>query len=226
MSKLLTLYSHSSSIEQFYFPAITLTPGEWEIGLLSFSCYNSIPNIGSRNNEIKVGSHLIALPPGAYEIEEINEAVQSELKKLDESATITIQGNPSTFKSEIKCTLPVHLSTLGPVLGFKKDAELTPNKTHVSDTPIKITKVHDIRIECNLVQENFINNSTSNTIFGFHLDVPAGYNISIRPQTVIYYPVAVDSIHELIVRVVDQDGDLIDFQNELITIYLHLKRPT
>lgn len=226
MSKLLILYGRSSLIEQFYFPAISLGPGEWAIGLLSFSCYNSIPNIDSSNNHIDIGSYSIVLPAGAYELNEINEQVQTELKKLDPVSKISIRGNPSTFRTEIESTLPVHLSSLGPLLGFQAGAVLLPNKTYTSDSSVEITKVQDIRVECNLVQENYINNVPSNAIFGFDLNVSPGYKISIRPQTVIYYPVSVDTVHNLVVRIVDQDGDLINFQNELITIYLHLKKST
>lgn len=226
MSKLLILYSRLASIEQSYFPAINLEGGNWCIGLTSITVYNSIPNIDKSNNTITVGSHEILIPEGSYEIDEINECVNNELKKKEPNHTITIRGNSSTLRSEIESSLPVYVKTLGPLLGFREQKFLKAGEKHVSDSTVDILKVHDVRVECNIVQDNFINNVPSNTIFGFDLNVPPGFKLSINPQTVIYYPVSVDSVSNLVVRIVDQNGDLINFRDELITIYLHLKKST
>lgn len=226
MSFILTLYSNSSLIEQSYFPPIPLGDlGSWSVGLVHFSTFNSIPNVDLFNNTLKVGPYVIEIPEGAYEIEEINEFLIAELKKLDVNHTIWVRGNSSTLRTEIKCSLPIQESPLWSLLGFgKRKDPLEPNVLHQSDAPVEITKVHDVRIDCNIARGSYINNVQCNSIFGFDVSVPPGYKLSLNPQTVIYHPVSVQAIDNLMVRVVDQDGKLVNFRGEHITMRLHLKK--
>lgn len=225
MSFILTLHSNSSLIEQSYFPPIVLDGTEsWTVGLIHFSSYHSIPNVDETNNKITVGSHNIVLPEGAYELEEINEYVVSELKKLDPEQTIIIRGNNNTLRTEIKSTLPVKVSSLGRLLGYEKREILEPNILHLSDSMVRISKIHEVRVECNIARGSYINGTRCNSIFGFDIEVPPGYKLSLTPQTVIYHPVTVSEIDFLSLRIVDQDGKLINFRNEHVTVRLHLKK--
>lgn len=230
MSIILTLYSNSSLIEQSYFPPISLDDSEsWSVGLVHFSTFNSIPNIDTSNNILRLGPHVIEIPEGAYEIEELNEFLSSELKKLDSKQTISIKGNSSTLRTEIKSSLPIYESSLWSSLGFgfgKRKDPLEPNVVHESDSGVKISNVHDIRIDCNIARGSYINGVVSNSIFGFDLSVPPGYKISLNPQSVIYHPVCVQAIDNLMVKIVDQSGKLVNFRGEHITIRLHLKKST
>lgn len=211
-------------MEQYYFPPIALEGGKWSVGVVDFHSYNSVPNIDESNNLIKIGPHEIQIPTGAYEVEEINDYLSSELKRLDPNHTISIQGNSNTLKTEVKSSLPVYVSTLGSLLGFQSKKFLAANVLHMSDSPIQINKVTDVRIECNIAQGNYINNQKCNSIFGFDINVPPGYKLSLSPQTVIYYPIVVESIDCLLVQIVDQAGNLLNFRSEDIVIRLHLKR--
>ena len=53
--------------------------------------------------------------------------------------------------------------------------------------------------------------------------VPIGYKIIEVPSQVIYLPVTVKNIDKLQLRIVDQDGDLVNFRGEVITVRLHIK---
>lgn len=226
MSIILTLYSNSSLIEQSYFPPISLDDWEsWSVALVHFSTYNSIPNIDSTNNQLRLGSHVIKIPEGAYEIEELNDFLKAELKQLDSNQTVSIRGNSSTLRTEIRSSLPIHESSLWSLLGFGKTmGPLEANIVHESDSTVEISKVHDVRVDCNIARGSYINSMQSNAIFGFDLSVPPGYKISLNPQSVIYHPVSVQAIDNLMVKIVDQNGHLVNFRGEHITIRLHLKK--
>ena len=54
--------------------------------------------------------------------------------------------------------------------------------------------------------------------------VPPRYKIIEVLSQVIYLPVTVKSIDHLQIRIVDQDGRLVNFRGEVITIRLHIKK--
>nr|CAH7715705.1 unnamed protein product [Callosobruchus chinensis] len=53
----------------------------YEIGLIDFVTYNTIPNVDSTNNKFYINSHTIALPDGCYEISDIERFI---IKSIDE----------------------------------------------------------------------------------------------------------------------------------------------
>ena len=60
-------------------------------------------------------------------------------------------------------------------------------------------------------------------IHEFFPAVPLGYKFIKVPSQVIYLPVTVKSIDKLQSRIVDQDGDLVNFRGEFVTIRLRIK---
>ena len=70
--------------------SIDLTDGNYEIGVSSFNPYSSFFNVTSENNEIIFFDGLLywkilVLPPGAYEIEQINDEISRQLQVEAES---------------------------------------------------------------------------------------------------------------------------------------------
>ena len=51
MVSTLSLSAKSSEFEVSYFPSLDLDDKKWELGLLDFQAYNTIPNIDNRNNK-------------------------------------------------------------------------------------------------------------------------------------------------------------------------------
>lgn len=230
MSLTITLDGTTSDLQAFYTPPIILEGRNWEIGLIDFHTYNSIPNIDETNNAIVIGDHVLQVPTGTYEIEELGQYINSELRALknapEETNFVKIRGNNSTMKCEIESELEIDLSldrSLAPILGFEPRV-LHPGKIHISNRPVDIVKVNDIRIECNIASGSFVNNRPSHFIYGFYPDVPPGYKMIQRPSTVIYHPIVTNIISYLRIRVLDQNHQLINFRNELITIRLHLRQ--
>ena len=99
MSITIQVSGRSSILKADYYPPIELT-GLWEIALTNFSTYNSIANINEKNNIFYYDDKQIILPPGAYEIEDIETFLQTQ---LNEEGAITLTGNRNTLKAEINC---------------------------------------------------------------------------------------------------------------------------
>lgn len=221
----LSLSGTSSTLEAQFFPPIELAPNKhYVLGLVELLTFNSIPNIDEGNNKFYVGSEIITLPTGSYEITDIEDHLIDKL--LSKNITISLKPNNNTLRSEIKCSAPIDFSpkdSIGHLLGFAPRT-LTPNVLHSSDQPVTILKVNAVRIECNITSGAYINGQKVHTIHEFFPAVPPGYKIIEVPTQVIYLPVAVKSIDHLQIRIVDQDGNLINFRREVITVRLHIKQ--
>ena len=221
----LTLSGTSSILEAQYFPPIELSPHKnYVLGLVELLTFNSIPNIDNSNNKFYIGKHTISLPIGSYEIEEIDKYLQKKL--IHENITISLKSNNNTLRSVIKSNQPINFipqDSVGRLLGFTPRI-LEPNTSHNSDLPVTILKVNALRVECNITAGAYINGQRVHTIHEFFPAVPPGYKIIEVPSHVIYLPITVNCIDHLQIRIVDQDGDLVNFRGEVITIRLHLKQ--
>lgn len=211
-----------------FFPPLELT-GDWYVGLLDFTTYNSIPNvIEGKNNEFPVLIDekwtIVNFPTGAYEIDDIEMYLKKELgvKKIN------LRPNNNTLKCELACKYVVDFSrtqkTMGRMLGFVKNRRLEAHITHVSDSPVDIIKVNTVQIHCNIVQGAYKNGENEHTLHSFYPTVEPGFKIVETPSNVIYLPVNVRRIDNITLSLIDQDGDKIDFRGEVITTRLHLKR--
>lgn len=246
MSYTFTLSGSSSVLSAQFCPPIDLDENaEYSISLINFEAYNSIPNIDSSNNRFHYNNDkVLEIPEGSYEISDINKYIKnyftashfklgsvvaapnSASDTLSRTPFILIESNNNTLKSEIKANIAIDFrpeNSIGRLLGFKP-RELKPSIRHISDFPAKIQKVNAICIECNLVTGSFINDRSVHIIHEFFPSVPPGYKIIECPANVIYLPVNKRQIDNISIKIADQDGDLINFRGEVITVRLHLKR--
>lgn len=224
MSLTLTLTGNSSVLSTEYFPPIELR-GNYTCGLVDFQTYNSIPNVDVENNILNIGKYAIEVPVGSYEIDDLAEYFHKQLKTIDSKIYFSLKANNNTLQTEIKSSETVYLNherTIGSLLGFSK-RELEPNKKHVSDQPVNIIKVNAICVECNIITGSYINNKQVHTLHEFSPGVAPGYKIVEVPANVIYLPVNVKTLSSLTLKITDQDGNLVNFRGETITIRLHLK---
>lgn len=226
MSQTIMLEGDTSLLQASFMPPIVISD-DWTIGLVDFHTYNSIPNVDENNNVIVLGEHVIEIPVGTYELEEINETVNSILKDRENSIHfIRIHGNKNTLKCEIESDLEVDLTgprSIAPLLGFEPQV-LKANKKHVSDRPVDVVQVDDIRIECSIAAGSFDNGRASHVIYAFYPDVPPGYKLVQRPANIIYYPITTNVISDLKIRIVDQRNRPINFRGERITVRLHMRK--
>lgn len=240
----LTISGNSSVLEAEYFPPIELSLNKnYALGLVELLTFNSIPNVDVGKNKFYIGNQVVTIPPGSYEIEDIEKYIQRSLvnkgfpvvtvsANADEignnntnDAIVNIRPNNNTLRSEIKSNREVNFKlkdSIGQLLGFTSRV-LEANKIHISDLPVSILKVNALRVECNITTGAYINDQKVHTIHEFFPTVPPGYKIVEVPSHVIYLPIIVKTIHHIQLRIVDQDGELVNFRGETITIRLHLK---
>lgn len=224
MSRTFTLKGTSNVLSADYYPPIDLKPeSEYALGLIGFHTYNSIPNIDHNTNKFYYDNDkVVAIPVGSYEITDIEEYLQSILSK----AAISLKPNNNTLKCEIKSKFVVNFKpddSIGRMLGFSARV-LQANAKHESDLPVKIIKVVTIRIECNITTSAYYNTSLSHTLYEFAPQVEPGYSINIVPQHIIFLPVLPRSIDNITLRLLDQNGDPVNFRGEEIVVRLELKK--
>lgn len=223
MAMTLTLSGRTSLLSAEYFPPLNLDK-DYVCGLIDFHTYNSIPNVDANNNLFHVGEYEIEIPIGSYEIDAIAEYISEELLLRKSSIIIEIEANNNTMECQIQCNENIYFNknrTIGKLLGFSKRV-LEGNKTHLSDLPVDINKVNVIRVECNIITGSYFNNTPMHTIHEFSPETGSGYKIIEVPKNVIYLPVNVKRISTITLKLVDQNGDLINFRGERITVRLHL----
>ena len=231
-----SLTGTSSTLRNTLFPALRLQKGRlWEAALLDFTTYNSIPNITeginnrihyykTKDDEGKFSTlEEFSLPTGAYEIDNINEVLQAHLGKDN----ITIKGNNNTMKAEITSKYYIDLTqpqSIGSLLGFSKETNiLDPNKTHSGNTTVTILKVNSIDVTCNIIQGSYRNGENHHILHTFYPTVAPGYKIVEKPQNLVYLPLNTSFISDIVLNILDQDGNHIDFRGEAITIRIHIK---
>lgn len=225
----------SSQLKCTLFPPLDLTSAkEWEMGFLDLMTYNAIPNVEDNINNAIYFSNLIkiALPTGAYEIDNMNAYIKKELENRSNTHGVKFElnANNNTLKSEIFCSEELDFTktdSLGPILGFTEPTVLEANKWHISPNQVTINKVDVIRITCNLVRGSYRDGIEGHVLHEFYPAVPPGYKIVEKPNTVKYLPINKQSqIDEFYIRLEDQNGDLVNFRKESINLRVDIRSRT
>lgn len=223
---------NSTHLHSVLFPPIRLDVNkEWEVALLDFTTFNSIPNIiAGENNVFYYGSEentstneKIVFETGSYELEDINRRLKNELGE----DTISLVANNNLLRSELTCKFYVDFSkkdSIGSLLGFSREqATLKPNEKHLGADTVNIIKVNVLNITCNIVHGAYNNGSDGHILHSFYPNVGPGYKILERPHNLVYLPINVTLISDIVLDVLDQNGEPVDFRGEVITLRLHIK---
>lgn len=238
MSQTFTLQGIDNVLSVNYYPPIDLDlKDSYCLGLIGFHSYHTIPNIEDNSNKFFYGDKKqIVIPPGSYEIANIETYIQNQLlinrkndsPKVDGDKLLSIKPNNNTLKCEIKSEFDIDFSSsesIGKLLGFSGSrGVLKSGIVHESDLPVEIVKVNTIRIECNIITGAYYDSKLSHTLFEFTPTVDPGYAIIIEPRNILYLPVNTKSISDITIRILDQDGNPVNFRGEKILIRLELKR--
>lgn len=221
-----SLNGNKSVITCEVFPPLQMDEGEWEIGLVDLTTFNSIPNIETGlNDKFIYGGKEIIIDEGSYEISNIEAFILQYLKENDPTVSFSLKANNNTLKAEISCSEEIDFQatrTIGPMLGFSQ-LKLAANGKHVSDQPVDILRVSSVRVECNIVRGAFDNGREGHILHEFYLTVAPGYKVVEIPRTVIYLPLNVRTISNITVQLKDQNGKLVNFRGETISLRLHIR---
>jgi len=172
------------------------------------------------NLQLQVGT-TFRLPKGSYELEDI----AREIKKFG----IDLTAIRNELKCRIKCNkhtliLDSRFNSIGSLLGFKRFASISEGQEVISDHIVDIFKVNAIAIECSIVSGSWKNGQPSHILHQFFPNVSPGYKVVEAPQNVIYLDLLCYTLDTITIRIVDQEGRLVDFRGETVTVRLHLKQ--
>lgn len=238
MSTTILMMGQESVLTNEFFPPIKLDPdSEYSIGMLSFECYNSIPNVEEGVNNLFHFEHgVIAIPTGTYEIDDINIYLEEKLKEfrsgqnneVEEGLNLLLTPNRNTLKTRIKANFDIYFNkpnSIGRLLGFNTRTVLKKNHSYESDKVINIYAINSILVECDLVTGSYKNGVRGRALHSFFPNVDAGYKLIEAPKNVLYLPInkSTDEINRITVSVLDENGCPISFRGETISVRLHLK---
>lgn len=199
---------------------IELPEGTYEVEDIEKYINNHIENINKENKKNAIVKDKKDEKP------KTTKTTTTTNKEIEENDLVKLKRNNNTQHCEIMWNKMIDFRTnnsIGSVLGFNNDV-LKANHKHISHHPINIFKVNAICINCNLITNSYQNNDTVHTLHIFYPTVAPGFKIVEHPNNVIYLPINVNKIDEIIVKIVDQDGQIVNFKEEVITIRLHLKK--
>lgn len=227
----ITLTGNSSSLSANFYPEIVLDERfDYSCSLLDFHTYNSIPNVHECNNKFVYSYNNILteieIPIGSYEVEDLIKYINHYFKL--EGIEFELRSNKNTFKCHIKCVEGMTIlfsrpNSIGSLLGFEV-FDLTGSRFYYAKKPVNIQNLNTVRIDCDLTTGSFLNGDSTHTIYEFSPSVSPGYKINEQPSNLIYLPVVRRRINTVNVRIVDQNGKLVDFRGENITCRIHIKK--
>lgn len=231
MSLSFTLSGNSSILSYNFNPPIYLDDDvEYEVGLVNFNSFNTMPNIDESNNLFLWGTlaqlHEFNIPVGAYELDDIIRILKQHVANTEPTAQLEIVPDINTSKVSITSNRIISFNannTIGNLLGFTRK-HLEANKTHISDIPVNILKVNSIGVDCSIAAGSYLNGEPVHVIHQFFPTVPSGYKIVESPQNILYYPVSVKTINNITIKIIDQSNNLVNFRDEEVTVTLQIRK--
>jgi hypothetical protein len=68
-----------------------------------------------------------------------------------------------------------------------------------------------------------LNERKQPVLYSFFPDVPPGYKIVEKPNAIIYLPISSPVLDEIKIWLTDQNRDVLNIREEVITLRLHLR---
>ena len=230
-----------STHEEHLFQPLQTNNKQFEIAVTFLTGYNGIFNVTNENNKFYFkktisdndGFIKITIPPGAYEIESLN----NEMKRIiidaehytETTYPFTIKPNFSTLGSiiEISAQRPIISflfdDSIRDLLGF--NARTIYEEYTLSNKPIDILSFDNVFIECNIARGMIFKGKRSGIIHNFTMDVDPCYKyIEKFHGGVQWYIVeSKDVISSIYFKLKNENGNLVSFNGQSITFRLAIK---
>ena len=184
------IFMNQSNHEEHLFKPLQTNNKQFKIAITFLTGYNGIFNVTNSNNKfyflksITDDNHIIiTIPPGAYEIESLNNEIKRIIINQEHYTEIiypfNIKPNFSTLGNIIE------ISTQGPVITFIPNDSigglLEFNKItifeeyNLSDNPVDILSFDNIFIETDIAKGMIFKGKRTGIIHNFTMDVDPGY---------------------------------------------------
>ena len=214
---------------------------QFKIAITFLTGYNGIFKIRKENNKFyfkktitnEDGFIKIPIPPGAYEIESLNNEIRriiiDEGHYTESNYPFTIKPNFSTLGSIIE------ISPQGPIISFMFDdsrrdllgfnARTLYEEYTLSNNPVDILSFDNIFIECNIAQGIIFKGKRSGIIHNFTMDVDPGYKYieTFRGGVLYYMMESKDVISSICFKLKNENNQLVSFNGQSITFRLSIK---
>ena len=214
---------------------------QFKIGGTFLTGFNGIFNLTSKNNKFyftksitdEDGYIQITIPPGAYEIESLNNEIKriivDEGHYTEVDYPFTIEPNFSTLGSTIE------ISTQGPAITFVPDDSMGDllgfNKTtkyeehNLLPNPVDILSFDNIFLECNIAQGMIFKGRRSGVFHNFTMDVDPGYKYieKFRGGVKWYLMESKDIISSICFKLKSENNQIVSFSGRSITFRLSIK---
>ena len=214
---------------------------QFKIAITFLTGYNGIFNVTNENNKFYFkktisdddGFIKITIPPGAYEIESLN----NEIKRIiidegyytETNYPFTIKPNLSTLGSIIEISPQGSIisfmfdDSIKDLLGFNTRTlyeEYTP-----SDHPVVILSFDNIFLECNIAQGMIFKGKRSGIIHNFTMDVDPGYKYieKFRGGMQWYLMECKDIVSSICFKLKNENNQIVSFNGQSITFRLSIK---
>ena len=213
---------------------------QFKIAVTFLTGYNGIFNVTNANNKfyftksITDDDHIIiTIPPGAYEIESLN----NEIKKIiidqehytETNYPFNIKPNFSTLGSIIEISNQGPIITfvpddsMGDLLGFNETTIL--EEYNLSPNPVNILSFDNIFLECNIAKGMIFRGKRSGIIHNLTMDIDPGYKYieKFRGGIQWYMMESKDNISSICFKLKNENDQIVSFNGQSITFRLSIK---
>jgi len=212
---------------------------KWEVALRTINMWNSYYTISSAlgNNIVTIGwaasEKVVTVPDGFYSIETLNEALKNDFISTGtsfESGGITfdadafdMRANGATGKVDIQTIdggyFEFGATSFYELIGWTLGTHNFTSTTLIqagSNLPDVNAGVSTFQLHVDLTSQSFTNSQQGDVIYSFSASGTDPWGqIQKEPTQLSFLPVKYDdTINRIHVRITDQDGTLIQFQDE------------
>ena len=177
--------------EEHLFQPLQMNNKQFKNAVTFLTGYNGIFNVTNENNKFYFTKSIndyehyrvISVPPGAYEIESLNDEIKriiiNDEHFTEDTYPFVIKPNFSTLGSIVEISNEESAisfkasDSIGSLLGFKK--RTIYDEYNLSDNPVDILSFDNIFIETDIAQGINFKGRRSSIIHNFTMDVDHGY---------------------------------------------------